>query len=326
MLFTARYTFPMGKVLAVCLSSKKGTAKQNAGKAEFVIDIGLAGDAHAGSGHRQVSLISHEKIEAFRAKGAKVEDGAFGENLVVEGIDFRGLPVGTILECNDVILEITQIGKECHSRCAIFDLMGDCIMPREGVFARVVHGGFISVGDEMKVKPGSSENTPYRVWIITSSDKSSRGEREDLSAPVIREIIATAGYCDAGYTLLSDDEAGIEKELRRICDEGLADLILTSGGTGFSPRDRMPEATIAVAERLVPGIAEAMRSQSLGVTKRAILSRAVSVIRGKTLIVNLPGSPKAARENLSFIISDLRHGLDILTNRDGNCGQPEISG
>ena len=167
----------------------------------------------------------------------------------------------------------------------------------------------------------SDKNAPYRVWIITSSDKGFRGEREDLTTPVVREIILAAGYCDAGYTLLPDDQERLEKELRRICDEGLADLVLTSGGTGFSPRDRMPEATQAVAERLVPGITEAMRSLSMNVTKRAMLSRAVSAIRGKTLIVNLPGSPKAARENLSFIIHELRHGLDILTNRDGDCAQ-----
>jgi molybdenum cofactor synthesis domain-containing protein len=306
----------MGKVLAICISDEKGTAKRNVGKAEFIAGHGLAGDAHAGTWHRQVSLLSHEKIEAFRERGAKVDDGAFGENLVVEGIDFRSLPVGTILECGDVVLEMTQIGKECHSHCAIYKTMGDCIMPREGVFARVVQGGFISAGDELSVR------RTFRVWIITSSDKGSRGEREDLTAPAIREIITAAGYSDCGYTMLPDDQAGLEKELRRICDDGLADLILTSGGTGFSPRDRMPEATLAVAERLVPGVAEVMRARGMAVTGRAMLSRAVCAIRGGTLIVNLPGSPRAARENLSFVIQELRHGLDILTGRDGECGQP----
>jgi len=305
----------MGKVLAVCTSPEKGTAKRNVGRGEFVVNHGIKGDAHAGPWHRQVSLLSHQKIEDFRAKGAEVEDGAFGENLVVEGIDFRSLPVGTILECNDVLLEMTQIGKECHSHCAIYKVMGDCIMPREGVFARVVRGGFIGVGDEMKIQ------APYRVWIITSSDKGSRGEREDLSAQVIREITAAAGYMEAGYTLLPDEQDLLEKEMRRICDNSLAELILTTGGTGFSPRDCMPEATAAAAERPVPGIAEAMRAQSMNITKRAMLSRAISVIRKKTLIINLPGSPKAVRENLEYIIAELRHGLDILCGRDGECGQ-----
>jgi len=318
----------MGKILAVCTSPEKGTAKQNVERAEFVADFGIKGDAHAGPWHRQVSLLSHQKIEDFRAKGATVDDGAFGENLVVEGIDFRSLPEGTVLECNDVILEMTQIGKECHSHCAIYKVMGDCIMPREGVFAKVIRGGFIAVGDEMNVRqfsPGHASETsgdvsaPYRFWIIISSDKGFAGEREDLSGSVIREIAIAAGYVDTGYTLLPDDEEALIKELKRICDNDLAELILTSGGTGFSPRDRMPEATLAVAERLVPGIAEAMRVRSMGITKRAMLSRAVSTIRGSTLIVNLPGSPKAVRENLEFIIGELRHGLDILCGRDGEC-------
>jgi molybdenum cofactor synthesis domain-containing protein len=318
----------MGKVTAVCTSPEKGTAKQNVGKAEFVAGHGIKGDAHAGPWHRQISLLSHNKIEDFRAKGAEVADGAFGENLVVEDIDFRSLPVGTVLECGDVVLEMTQIGKECHSCCAIYKLTGDCIMPREGVFAKVIRGGFIGVGDEMKIKQppqGIALETPvpapYRVWIITSSDKGSKGEREDLSGPLIREIALSAGYAPAGYTLLSDNQDGLEKELKRICDNGLADLIFTSGGTGFSPRDLMPEATAAVAERLVPGIAEAMRTQGMAVTRRAMLSRAISAIRKNTLIINLSGNPGAVRENLEFIIGELRHGLDILTGRDGDCAR-----
>jgi len=312
----------MAKVTAICTSPEKGTAKQNVGKSEFIVNHGIKGDAHAGPWHRQVSLLSHDKIENFRSKGAEVADGAFGENLIVEGIDFRSLPVGTTLQCADVVLEMTQIGKECHSHCAIYKTMGDCIMPREGVFAKVIKGGFIAVGDEMKVRKPQEKNAPYRVWIITSSDKGSKGEREDLSGPVAREIAVKAGYSAAGYTLLPDEQEEMEKELRRICDEGLAELVLTTGGTGFSPRDRVPEATAAVAERLVPGIAEAMRSKSMGITKRAMLSRAISAIRKNTLIVNLPGSPKAARENLEFIMEELRHGLDILNARSGECAAP----
>jgi len=307
----------MGKILAVCTSAEKGTPKRNAGYAEFIVNHGLSGDAHAGQWHRQVSLLSFQKIDDFRAKGANVEFGDFGENLVAEGIDFRNLPVGTFLECANVVLEITQIGKECHSRCAIYNIMGDCIMPREGVFARVIRGGKIKVGDEMKIR----KEALYRVWIITASDKSFNGEREDKSGSVVREIAASAGYVDAGYTLLADEKNDLENEMKRICDLSLADLILTTGGTGFSLRDCMPEATLAIAHRFVPGIAEAMRAASMNVTKRAMLSRGVSVIRGKTLIINLPGSPKAARENLEFIIGELRHGLDILTGREKECAR-----
>ena len=141
----------MGKVLAVCISEKKGTAKQNVGSAKFIADWGIENDSHAGKWHRQVSLLSAEKIEDFRARGAEVSDGAFGENLVVSGFDFRALPLGTRFKCNDVVLELTQIGKECHSGCAIYQKMGECIMPREGVFTRVLRGGVISAGDGLTI-------------------------------------------------------------------------------------------------------------------------------------------------------------------------------
>ncbi|MDR1618241.1 MAG: MogA/MoaB family molybdenum cofactor biosynthesis protein [Treponema sp.] len=153
----------------------------------------------------------------------------------------------------------------------------------------------------------------YRFFVITASDRCARGEGIDESGPLIRRIAEAAGYLFAGSALLPDDQAGLEAELRRVCDKNRADLILTTGGTGFSPRDRMPEATMAAAERPVPGIPEALRQYSLAVTKRAMLSRAAAAIRGRTLIVNLPGSPKAVREQLPLIIDELRHGLDMLT-------------
>lgn len=144
----------MGRVLAVCISEKKGTQKKNVTSVTFVEDWGIEGDAHAGKWHRQVSLLSHQRVEEFRARGAEVDHGAFGENLVVEGYDFKTLPVGTKFRCGDVMLELTQVGKECHSHCDIYQVMGDCIMPREGVFTRVLHGGIISVGDELTIWEG----------------------------------------------------------------------------------------------------------------------------------------------------------------------------
>jgi len=160
----------------------------------------------------------------------------------------------------------------------------------------------------------------YRVAIITVSDRCSKGEREDASGKVIKEIAESRGYKIVSYAILPDEQALLEKEMARICDDGLADLILTTGGTGFSDRDRTPEATLAIAERQVPGIPEAMRLHGMGITKRAMLSRAAAAIRKKTLIVNLPGSPKAVRENLEFVIDELKHGLDILSGAEGDCG------
>lgn len=142
----------MGKVMAVCISEQRGTQKTNIGRGELIKNFGLKGDAHAGSWHRQISLLCYERVEEFRARGVKVDDGAFGENLLVAGIDFKTLPVGTLLRCNGVLLEVTQIGKQCHSHCAIYQQVGDCIMPREGVFARVLKGGGISVGDDLVVE------------------------------------------------------------------------------------------------------------------------------------------------------------------------------
>lgn len=161
----------------------------------------------------------------------------------------------------------------------------------------------------------------YRVAVLTASDKGSRGERADQSGPLIRELVEQAGYTAADYLILPDEQQQISEQLLRWCESGEIDLILTTGGTGFSPRDCMPEATLAVADRLAPGIAEAMRAYSLQITPRAMLSRAASVICRSTLIINLPGSPKAVRETLEYILPALGHGLDILTGRDGECAR-----
>ena len=141
----------MGRLKGICISEKRGTEKHEVREAMVKMDWGIEGDAHGGKWHRQISLLSYDKIEAFRARGAEVEDGAFGENVIVQGIDFRNLPVGTRLKCNDVLLEMTQIGKECHSGCAIFKKMGECIMPKQGVFTKVIHGGVIHPGDELVI-------------------------------------------------------------------------------------------------------------------------------------------------------------------------------
>ena len=162
-----------------------------------------------------------------------------------------------------------------------------------------------------------------RVAIITLSDSGYAGQREDKSGPVIRELAEVAGYEIVHTALLPDGVEPLASELKRLCDEDLADLVLTTGGTGFSPTDLTPEATLAVTERPAPGIAEAMRYNSLQITPRAMLSRAAAGIRKKTLIVNLPGSPKAVPECLEFILPSLGHGLEILRGTAGNCASPE---
>ena len=144
-------TKEMGKIIGICISEKRGTAKHEVETAKLVEDWGIEGDADAGKWHRQVSLLSFEKIEDFKARGARIENGAFGENLIVSGFDFKTLPLGTRFQIGDALLEMTQIGKECHSHCEIFKRMGECIMPREGVFAVVLRGGTIQKGDTIEL-------------------------------------------------------------------------------------------------------------------------------------------------------------------------------
>ena len=142
----------MWKIIAVCTSEKKGVQKKAVDEITLIPDYGIEGDAHAGKWHRQVSLLSYERVQEFNALGAGVDHGAFGENLIVEGYDLKTIPVGTIFECNGVVLEITQIGKECHSHCEIHKKMGTCIMPTNGIFAKVIKGGTIKAGDEIVIR------------------------------------------------------------------------------------------------------------------------------------------------------------------------------
>ncbi len=307
-----------GIVQAVCISSVRGVQKQAMTSARLTVGWGLEGDAHGGNWHRQVSLLSYQKVLGFNQQGAGVDHGDFGENIVVEGIDFSALPVGTVLECGSGLLEITQIGKECHRHCQIYQRMGDCIMPREGVFATVLRDGQVSPGDTVRVV-APTQPAPYRAAVVTLSDKGASGQRQDKSGPLIQGMLEQAGYTVVETVLLPDSQQQIEAELRRLADMRQVDLLLTTGGTGFSRRDVTPEATMAVAHRNAPGIAEAIRAYSLSITGRAMLSRGVSVIRGGTVIVNLPGSPKAVEECLGYILPHLGHGIAILKGDAGEC-------
>ena len=302
----------MGKITGICISEKRGVQKHLITEANIVCDWGIEGDAHGGKWHRQISLLSKEKVDAFKAKGADIHPGSFGENLIVEGVDFSSMPVGTRFVIGDVVLEMTQIGKECHNHCLIYKTMGDCIMPREGV-----------IGQEVTCIPPKADR-PYTAAVITLSDKGAAGLREDKSGPAIVEMLKSAGYDVKETLLLADEQKLLEKELIRLSDQRQINLIFTTGGTGFSKRDRTPEATIAVCDRMANGIAEAIRNYSMTITPRAMFSRAVSGIRNNTVIINLPGSPKAVKESLEFLLPNLEHGLGILTNRENECGAPSL--
>lgn len=344
-----------GKIVALCISEARGTVKHAVPQVKLIKDYGIEGDAHAGHWHRQVSLLSAEQVEAFnqliacsntqileKAKLATLDakesdniaepgetekaiiepaiEGTFGENILVSGIDLRQLPVGSTLTAGAVILKLSQIGKECHSHCQIFHRVGDCIMPREGVFATVEQGGVLTLGMPITVHLPAAD-APLRAAVVTLSDKGSRGERVDTAGPSAAELLAAAGYEVVEQVLLPDVQAKIERELKRLADSRQVDLIITTGGTGMAPRDVTPEATLAVATRSVPGIAEAIRAGSLAITKRAMLSRGVSVLRNSTLIVNLPGSKKAVEEALEIVLPVLEHGIRLAKGTDGECGR-----
>ena len=309
-----------GKVVAVCISEKKGTQKTEVPSIKLVPEWGIDGDAHAGKWHRQVSLLALEKIEAFRARGADVDFGAFGENIIVEGFDLRNLPVGTRFRIGDALLELTQIGKECHEHCAIYHQVGDCIMPREGVFTIVLEGGTVKAGDEIEMIEAAPDRAFTAAWI-TLSDKGAAGEREDKSGPLIGDILTEAGYNVVEGVLIPDEPAELKRQLMRLADQRQVNVIFTTGGTGFSKRDRTPEATADVCDRMTPGIAEAIRAYSMTKTPTAMLSRATAGMRNETLIINLPGSPKAVRECLEFLLHPLEHGLEIMLGRTGECAR-----
>ena len=282
----------MGTIKGICISHIRGIHKSEVAEADLKVDWGIVGDAHAGNWHRQVSLLSYEKIQEFKEKGAEIVPGDFGENLIVEGYDFRNLPVGSRLAIGEAELEITQIGKECHNHCEIYKAMGDCIMPREGGFAKVIKSGHITLGDTITLLPDNPDR-PLTAAVITLSDKGAAGLREDKSGPIIVDELKREGYEIIETLILPDELSLIKKNLIRLSDQRQVNLIITTGGTGFSERDCTPEATMAVATRNAPGIAEVIRAGSMQITRRAMLSREASVIRNKTLIVNLPGSPKA---------------------------------
>lgn len=310
-----------GKVIAVCISEKKGTQKTEVPSVTLVPDWGIENDAHAGKWHRQVSLLALEKIEAFREKGADVDFGAFGENIIAEGFDFRTLPVGTRFRIGDALLELSQIGKECHTHCAIYHQVGDCIMPREGVFTIVLEGGTVKAGDKIEMIEANPDR-PFTAAWITLSDKGAAGEREDRSGPLIGEILTEAGYNVIEGLLIPDEPEMLKHQLIRLADQRQVNVIFTTGGTGFSQRDRTPEATAEVCDRMTPGISEAIRAYSMTKTPTAMLSRAAAGMRKETLIINLPGSPKAVRECLEFLLHPLEHGLEIMLGRDGECARP----
>ncbi|MFO7952312.1 MAG: molybdopterin-binding protein [Bacillota bacterium] len=304
----------MAIIVAVCTSENKGERKKDVGESYLNKGKGLEDDAHAGFAQRQVSLLAEESINKMIDQGLEVGPGDFAENLTTRGMDLVNLPVGTrLLAGPEAILRVSQIGKICHNRCAIYYQAGDCVMPREGIFAEVLTDGKIKTGDELSIKDS------YRFGVITASDQGAGGMREDASGPVIEEMLLPYGDV-VNSAVIPDERASLARAMQEMAG-GNIDAIFTTGGTGLSPRDITPEATLDVIERLVPGIPEAIRRETAQKTGKAMLSRGTAGITGSTLIVNLPGSPKAVRECLTVITPVLEHALEILTGRGEECAR-----
>lgn len=303
-----------GRIVSVNSAANKGVAKSPIASGVLIAGYGLQGDAHAG-GLRQVSLLAQEAVDSCSAEGIGLTPGAFGENLTTAGIDLASLGIGERLAVGkESILQISEIGKTCTSPCSIGQRLGECIMPKQGLFAKVVRGGSVSAGD-------SVERTTIKVGaILTASDRCSRGERQDESGPLLVKLIEEIGAELADYSVLSDDEAGLAEKLVFLADRCAVDLILTTGGTGFSPRDRTPEAALSVINSPAAGIAEAIRREGMRHTPMACLSRGVSGLRGRTLIVNLPGSARAVSESLDLLGTVLPHALEVLRSEITDCG------
>ncbi len=314
----------MGQVEALCISEKKGVQKRPVDSAVFLREKGIQGDAHAGDWHRQVSILGAGDIEATKKQGlSDLKPGDFAENVVLAEMDLIGVGLGSRIRLGaDVVLAISQIGKVCHTPCRIGQLTGDCIMPRLGLFARVEKGGQVKLGDKAEVIE-QVDREVFQAAVVTISDRCSRGEAVDTAGPAVGKCLEEGLGCHIYRTnIVPDEKLTIAKLLKHYCKGHSIDLVVTVGGTGFSPRDITPEATREVLERATPGLDEAMRAGSLAKTAHAMLSRGVSGIRGSTLIVNLPGSERAATENIEVILPALKHGLLKLRGDMSDCAPP----
>ena len=306
----------MAKILSVNISEKKGTIKHPVPKI-ILNETGITGDAHAGNWHRQVSLLGMESIQKCEIDaGRKINFGEFAENITTAGIILYETRPFDRFVIGDVELEVTQIGKECHGdSCAIFREVGNCVMPKEGVFCRVVKPGKIEPGDEMKYFPRT-----FKAEVITLSDRASKGEYEDRSGPRVTALLEACfeeikWSVDVKNKVIPDDAGPLKDILTRLRDAG-TDLVFTTGGTGIGPRDITPEVVSSMLDKEIPGIMELIRVKYGMEKPGALLSRGVAGVMGETLVFALPGSVKAVNEYMSEITKHIRHLIYMLNGID----------
>ena len=304
------------EVLSVNVSEKKGTIK----KPVHSIDVGKSGivnDAHAGDWNRQVSLLGRESINRFsKEAGRTISNGEFAENITTKGLLLSNArPLDKFIS-GKLILEVTQIGKECHGNsCAIFREVGNCVMPVEGIFCRVIQPGNLKPGDKLVYIPKI-----YQIRIITISDRASSGIYEDRSGPLADRLI-TGFFKDQQLQLevikkiVPDDPSRIQEMLIDACKKNV-DIIVTTGGTGVGPKDFTPEVIGKFIDKEIPGIMDYVRLKYGAEKPKALLSRSIAGVKDNTLIYALPGSIHAVREYLEEITKTLLHTIYMLHRLD----------
>jgi len=308
----------MINVYSVSTSCEKGVKKSNQDFVMLKDNFGIECDAHGGFRHRQVSFLAIESIRKMQKAGLDVTSGDFAENITTEGIDLCGLRVGDTLNIGDVAFIISQLGKVCHNKCSIYYQAGDCVMPKEGVFAIVKGSGKIKPGDKITL----SRKSELTSAVITLSDKGSRNERVDTTGPRIIDTIKKRLKASfIRYDLIPDEKGELRSLLIDLSDTQKFDLIITNGSTGISPRDIAPDVTEDVIDKKLPGFEEAMRSGSFEKTPHALISRAVCGVRNESFILNLPGSPSGARENLEIVLPAIPHAIKKLQGDKTDCAK-----
>jgi molybdopterin adenylyltransferase len=298
-------------VRSLNISEKKGTKKTPVPEVELN-EFGLVGDSHAGRWHRQVSLLGLESYERFvETAGRMLEPGDFAENITTEGVELKDAKILDRFVSDALELEVTQIGKKCHFGCEIIKEAGACIMPKEGIFCRVIRGGTLKPGHQFDYVPCS-----INIRIITLSDRASAGEYEDLSGPEIEKLLA-AGFETTHWhaaferVLIPDDGGQLKQQIEQAQEEGV-DVIFTTGGTGIGPRDITPDVVGPLLDRELPGVMEFIRMKHGERLPSALLSRSVAGTIGNMLVYTLPGSVKAVREYTGEILRTLPHSLLML--------------
>lgn len=306
------------KILSVNTSEKKGTIKKPVDEIQLT-EIGVAGDAHSGKWHRQVSMLAKESIEKFSVEaGRTIAWGEFAENITTEGLLLHECrPLDRFVN-EQVELEVTQIGKKCHGdNCSIFREVGNCVMPKEGIFARVIRNGELKAGDSLIYVPKT-----IRIQIITLSDRASAGEYADKSGPQIQNLAENyfnkaKRQTSFSYNLIPDNQEQLTATLKTAIAQKV-DVIFTTGGTGIGPRDITPETVRPLLDKEIPGIMELIRVKYGTEKPAALLSRGIAGVAGQTLVYTLPGSVKAVTEYCSEILPTIEHSVFMLQSIDSH--------